>query len=71
MNKNYSKLRTYVRPEVKTLLLDFQSVLASSGNPSITNPPMPWETNGNPSITNPPMPWGTQKKEFPWKEEGK
>lgn len=55
MNKNSSKLRTYVRPEVKTLLLDSQSVLASSGNPSITNPPMPW---------------GTQKKEFPWKEEG-
>ena len=54
MNKNYSKLRTYVRPEVKTLLLDFQSVLASSGNPSITNPPMPW---------------GPQKKEVPWKEE--
>ena len=54
MNKNNSNLRTYVRPEVKTLLLDFQSVLASSGNPSITNPTMPW---------------GTQKKEFPWKEE--
>ena len=54
MNKNNSKLRTYVRPEVKTLLLDFQSVLAASGKPSITNPPMPW---------------GTQNKEFPWKEE--
>ena len=54
MNKNNSKLRTYVRPEVKTLHLDFQSVLASSDNPSITNPPMPW---------------GTQKKEFPWEED--
>ena len=54
MNKNNSKLRTYVRPQVEIFHLDFQSVLVSSGDPSITNPPMPW---------------GTQKKEFPWKEE--
>ena len=54
MNKNDSKLRTYVRPEVEIFHLDFQSVLASSGNPSITNPPMPW---------------GTQKKEFPWEKD--
>ena len=53
MNKNKSKLRTYVRPKVEIFHLDFQSVLASSGNPSISNPPMPW---------------GTQKKEFPWEE---
>ena len=66
MNKNNSNLRTYVRPEVKTLLLDFQSVLASSGNPSITNPPMEWETNGNPSISNPTFPWESQKKDSPW-----
>ena len=51
MNTNFSKLRTYVRPKVKTLQLAPQSLLATSGNPSITNPPMEW---------------GTQKKSFPW-----
>ena len=57
MNKNNSKSRTYVRPEVRAVQLNPQSVLASSGNPSITNPPMEWETNGNPSISNPSFPW--------------
>ena len=66
MNKNNSKLQTYVRPEVEIFHLDFQSVLASSGNPSITNPPMEWETNGNPSISNPTLPWESQKKDSPW-----
>ncbi len=60
-----NKVRTYLKPEVKTLHLDFQSVLASS-NPSITNPPMQWETNENPSISNPSMPWESQKRDTPW-----
>ena len=60
-----NKKQTYLTPEVKTLHLDCQSVLASS-NPSITNPPMPWEGNEDPSISNPTMPWGTQKKTAPW-----
>lgn len=67
MNRNSSKLRTYVRPEVRTVQLSSQSVLASSGNPSITNPSMPWETNGNPSISNPTLPWESKKKIAPWK----
>lgn len=53
MNKNNSKLRSYTRPEVKTLQVDAQSLLAASGNPSITNPPMEW---------------GTQKKNYPWEK---
>ena len=53
MNKNNSKLRAYTCPEVKTLQLDAQSLLAASGNPSITNPPMEW---------------GTQKKNYPWEK---
>lgn len=53
MNKTLSKLRAYERPEVKTLQLAPQSLLAASGNPSITNPPMQW---------------GTQKKNFPWEK---
>lgn len=53
MNKNNSNLRLYERPEVKTLHIAPQSLLAASGNPSITNPPMQW---------------GTQKKNFPWEE---
>ena len=53
MNTNFSKLRTYVSPKVKTLQLDAQSLLAASGNPSITNPPMEW---------------GTQKKDYPWEK---
>ena len=51
MYTNFSKLQTYVRPEVWALQLAPQSLLAASGNPSITNPPMEW---------------GTQKKGFPW-----
>ena len=53
MNKNNSKLRSYTRPEVKTLQVDAQSLLAASGNPSITNPPLEW---------------GTQKKNYPWEK---
>ena len=53
MKKTHSKLRAYERPEVKTLQLDAQSLLAASGNPSITNPPMQW---------------GTQKKDYPWEK---
>ena len=53
MNKDNSKLRAYTRPEVKALQLDAQSLLAASGNPSITNPPMEW---------------GTQKKNYPWEK---
>lgn len=57
--------RNYLKPELTTLNLESQSVLASS-NPSITNPPMQWETNENPSVSNPTMPWGTQRKGAPW-----
>lgn len=57
---------TYVSPKIKAVQLDFQAVLAASGNPSITNPPMQWETNGNPSISNPSMPWESQKHDTPW-----
>ena len=63
------KNKTYTKPDIKILNLDFQSVLAASGNPSITNPPMEWETNGDPSISNPSLPWESQKKAFPWEGE--
>lgn len=66
MKKAQTNLRAYARPQVKIIQFDFQSVLASSGNPSITNPPMEWETNENPSISNPSMPWESQKKDGPW-----
>ena len=53
MKLTNSTKRTYVSPEAKAVALDFQAVLAASGNPSITNPPMQW---------------GTQKKDFPWEK---
>ena len=53
MKLTNSTKRTYVSPEVKAVALDFQAVLAASGNPSITNPPMQW---------------GTQKKDYPWEK---
>lgn len=64
-----NKRNAYLKPKVKALHLDFQSVLAAS-NPSITNPPMQWETNENPSISNPSMPWESQKKNAPWEAGG-
>ena len=45
------KLCTYVRPEIEVCEIETSSVLATSGDPSITNPPMVW---------------GTQKKDFSW-----
>ncbi len=65
MKTNISKLRTYVRPVVTALHLDYQSVLASS-NPLITNPSMPWESNDNYSASNSTVPWGAQKKSSYW-----
>lgn len=51
MNTVFLKLQDYVPPKITVITIDSQSMLASSGNPSITNPPMEW---------------GTQKNEFPW-----
>ena len=66
MKTTHSYKRTYVSPKAKFVQLNLQRILASSGNPSITNPSMPWEGNEDPSISNPTMPWGTQKKTAPW-----
>ena len=70
MKTTNSNRQTYVCPKVKVVLLEAQAVLASSGNPTITNPSMPWEPSDNPSISNPSMPWGAQqRKAAPWTNE--
>lgn len=51
MNTNFSRMQTYIRPEMQVLKIETQSVLAGSGNPTITNPPMQWDT---------------RKKDVPW-----
>lgn len=63
-----NKRNTYLKPEVMILHLDCQSVLASS-NPSITNPPMPWEPSSSSLTSNSSELWTTQKKNSPWMEE--
>ncbi len=61
MNQPNSKCRMYIRPEIKTLQLELQTVLAASNDPIISNPSMGWETKEHPSITNPSFPWNSQK----------
>ena len=53
MKTSSSEKIYYQYPEVRVVQLDLQTVLASSGNPTITNPSMQWDT---------------QKKNFPWEE---
>ena len=53
MNKTLSKLRAYERPEVQTFQFAPQLLLAASGNPARTTPPLQW---------------GTQKKNCPWEK---
>lgn len=53
MKTSSSEKLYYQSPEVRVVQLDLQTVLASSGNPTITNPPMQWDT---------------RKKNFPWEE---
>lgn len=36
--------KTYLPPEIEIFYFEYQSVLATSGNPSITNPTLPWES---------------------------
>lgn len=44
MKRNQSEKKNYVCPKVEMLQMGSQSVLATSGNPSITNPSMGWST---------------------------
>jgi hypothetical protein len=37
-------LSTYVRPEIEVCDIETSSVLATSGDPSITNPSLGWDT---------------------------
>lgn len=47
----FSKQLAYLPPKITVIAIEPLSMLASSGNTTITNPPMEW---------------GTQKNEFPW-----
>jgi hypothetical protein len=42
--------KTYLPPKIEIFYFEYQSVLATSGNPSITNPTLPWESQKKKSI---------------------
>ena len=73
-NKNMKnpqhRLRDYVRPIIEIVDVESDPILSVSQDPSISIPPMDWDTNGDPTVNNPTMPWGTKKKNFPWTDGG-
>ena len=71
MNNSQRKLRDYVRPEIDVIDVASEPILSVSQDPSISIPPMQWETDDEPTINNPTMPWGTKKKNFPWTDGGR